>query len=311
VSEPIRVGVIGVGHIGRQHARIFASLGDATLVGIYDLDAARAREVSQGLGVRSFESLEGLVSEIEAASVATPTRTHFEIASFLLDQGRHVLVEKPVCDNVQDARRLLETAQGKGLILQVGHVERFNPIFRVLRDLLNGPRFIEAHRLHPYPGRNTEVGVVLDLMIHDLDIILELVAQPIVKVEAVGVPILSATEDIANARLRFANGCIANVTTSRVSREKMRKIRVFQPDAYLSLNYEEQSGELYRREKDRILREPIPISKEEPLRLELSSFLRCVRERTNPVVGATEALAALRVAVEITEEIQRSSPLPS
>ncbi len=309
--EPVRVGVVGVGHIGRHHARIYASEPVAELVGVYDIDPERSREVSQGLGARSFDSLEELAAETEAVSVATPTAAHFPVALFLLEQGRHVLVEKPISESLSHARKLLETAQRKGCVLQVGHVERFNPIFGVLNELLREPRFIEAHRLSPYPGRNTEIGVVLDLMIHDLDIILQLVPHPVARMEAVGVPILSPTEDIANVRLRFANGCIANLTTSRVSRERMRKIRVFQKDAYLSLNYEEQSGDLYRKEQNRIVREPIPVSKEEPLRLELRSFLRCVRQRGSPVVGAKEALGSLRLAIEITEEIQRSSPVSS
>src|SRR5438876_4264897 len=206
---------------------------------------------------------------VDAASVATPTNTHYEVARSLLGRGKHLLVEKPMTDNTAYATELLELAAANGLVQQIGHVERFNPVLSALEKHLTHPRFIEAHRLSPYPERSTDIGVVLDLMIHDLEIILHFVRSPVKKIDAVGVPVLSRGEDIANARLRFENGCIANVTSSRISPEQMRKIRIFQEDAYLSLDYQNQSGEIYRRSGGRITRDKVEIEREEPLKRQL------------------------------------------
>jgi predicted dehydrogenase len=262
----------------------------------------------------------------------TPTSTHFALAKQLIEQGRHVLVEKPMTANVDEAAELVRLAQARAVVLQVGHVERFNPVFAYLESVAQEPRFVECHRLSPYPARSTDIGVVLDLMIHDLDVILAFVKSPVVSVDAVGIPVLSRSEDIANARLRFENGCVANLTASRISPEKMRKIRVFSGGAspnYISLDYRLQEGFIYRLAKDgeqpssllkkllsakesaivsefagkRIVREPVPIAKEEPLRLELAHFLQCVRERQTPKVSGAQAKAALDVAFEITRQI--------
>ena len=303
-SLPLRVGVLGVGHIGKSHARVYSELGEhARLTAVYDTDAAAAREVAERLGARAVQTIEEFAGLVDAATIATPTPTHFHLAEKLLHAGKHLLVEKPITENTADARALSELAQARGCVLQVGHIERFNPAFGALEKLLTRPRFIESHRLSPYPQRSTEIGVVLDLMIHDLEIILHLVRSPLASIDAVGVPVLSRGEDIANARLRFEDGCVANVTASRISPEKMRKIRVFQEDGYLSLDYQNQSGEIYRRGPGGITRENVEIEKDEPLRRELLSFVECAKAGLQPKVSGMQAAAALEVAIEITRLI--------
>ena len=301
--KKLRIGVVGVGHIGSNHARIYSELPNAELVAILDIDPARADEIGGKYKAKAVASLNEFAGMIDAASVATPTSAHFSIARDLLARGKHLLIEKPITEKTSDARDLAQVAAEKGLVLQVGHVERFNPVLSALEQRLTHPRFIEAHRLSPYPNRSTEIGVVLDLMIHDLEIILHLVDSTLENIDAVGVPVLSRGEDIANARLRFASGCIANVTSSRISPERMRKIRVFQEDAYLSLDYQDQSGEIYRRVNGQITREPVAIEKEEPLRQQLASFVDCALTGGEPRVSGSHAAAALELAVEITRRI--------
>jgi predicted dehydrogenase len=301
--KKLRVGVIGVGHIGSNHARIYAELPNAEFVAVFDIDLGRAAEIAAKYKTKAVESLNEFAEMVDAASVATPTNAHFSVARDLLARGKHLLIEKPITENTADARELAQRAAEKRLVLQVGHVERFNPVLSALEQRLTHPRFIEAHRLSPYPNRSTEIGVVLDLMIHDLEIILHLVNSTVETIDAVGVPVLSRGEDIANARLRFASGCIANITSSRISPERMRKIRVFQEDAYLSLDYQGQSGEIYRRVNGQITRDPVPIEKEEPLRQQLASFVDCALTGGEPKVSGSHAAAALELAVEITKRI--------
>src|SRR5437867_7429839 len=302
----LRVGVVGVGHIGSNHARLYAEIPAAEFTAIYDLDVARAKSIGKKYGVSPAVSFEQFAEMIDAASVATPTNTHYEVAYPLLARGKHLLIEKPITENPQDASELAELAARYHLILQVGHVERFNPVLSALEARLTHPRFIEAHRLSPYPNRSTDIGVVLDLMIHDLEIILHLVRSPVQNIDAIGVPVLSRGEDIANARIRFENGCVANVTSSRISPERMRKIRVFQEDAYLSLDYEKQSGEIYRRESGKITRDKVPIEREEPLKQQLVSFIECASTGREPRVSGFQATAALELAVQITKRIGSS-----
>ena len=299
----LRVGVVGVGHIGKNHARLYAEQSAARFTAIYDTDTARAQELAQQLGVVAASSLEDFATQVDAASVATPTSSHFEVARILLETGKHLLIEKPITESPEHATSLARLAAERGLVLQVGHVERFNPVLSALEARLNHPRFIEAHRLSPYPNRSTDIGVVLDLMIHDLEIILHLVRSPVETIDAVGVPVLSRGEDIANARLRFENGCIANVTSSRISPERMRKIRVFQEDAYLSLDYQNQTGEIYRRSENGITKEEVEIEREEPLKGQLASFLECASTGNTPRVSGFQATAALELAIEITKRI--------
>ena len=331
--------MVGTGALGQHHARIYremAAVGLVDFVGLYDLDADTARKHSQKLGVRAFESVDQAAAASDALSVATPTRTHFELTKSLLEKGRHVLVEKPMTDNGAQAAVLVELAQQRGAVLQVGHVERFNPVYEFLERAAPEPRFIEAHRLSPFPARSTDIGVVLDLMIHDLDVVLAFVKSPVTAVDAVGIPVLSASEDIANARLRFANGCVANLTASRVSPERLRKIRVFsggETPSYISLDYRAQEGFLYRIAREgesessvlqkllhardraivsefagrKIVREPVPIEKDEPLKLELMHFVQCVSQRQTPRVSGASAKQALDLAFEITRQIQAAS----
>src|ERR1700738_3113187 len=302
--DKLRVGVVAVGHIGSNHARLYAEIDSAEFAAVYDVDLARANSIARKYRTVAAKSLEEFAEMVDAVSVATPTSTHYEVAQPLLDRGKHLLIEKPITDNTTHASHLAEIAARKGLVLQVGHVERFNPVLSALESRLTHPRFIEAHRLSPYPDRSTDIGVVLDLMIHDLEIILHLVRSPVQNIDAVGVPVLSKGEDIANARIRFENGCVANVTSSRISPERMRKIRVFQEDAYLSLDYEKQTGEIYRREAGKITRDKVPIEREEPLKQQLVSFIECASTGRQPRVSGFQATAALELAVEITKRIQ-------
>ena len=324
--------MIGTGSIGRNHARVMSELAQSEFTAIYDTNAATAQEIATRFGARATTSLEEFASLVDAATIATPTPTHFEIGKFLLERGKHILVEKPITENTADAKELADLAHARGLVLQVGHIERFNPVLGALEAQLTHPRFIESHRLSPYPNRSTEIGVVLDLMIHDLEIILHLVRSPVQRIDAVGVPVLSRGEDIANSRLRFENGCVANITVSRISPEKLRKIRVFQEDAYLSLDYQAQEGFIYRLGRSdeaessifkkllsardsaivsefagrKIVREPVAIEKGEPLKRELASFLECAAAGAQPKVSGYQATAALELALEITRMIDAS-----
>ena len=339
MSSTFKVAVVGIGSLGKEHARIYADLAaqhQVEFAGVYDRVPEAARRVADKLRVRTFATVAEAAAASDALSIVTPTTTHFELAQMLLQQGKHLLVEKPMTDNAAQAAELVQLAQQYGCVLQVGHVERFNPVFRYLETVATAPRFIEAHRLSPYPARSTDIGVVLDLMIHDLDVVLAFVKSPVTSVDAVGIPVLSQTEDIANARLRFANGCVANLTASRVSPERMRKIRVFSGGAttsYVSLDYRAQEGFIYRIAREgeeesslfkkllaaknsvivsefggkRIVREPVPLEKEEPLKLELQSFIECVRAHQTPVVSGESAKRALDLAFEITRQIHETT----
>ncbi|MBA3652191.1 MAG: Gfo/Idh/MocA family oxidoreductase [Chthoniobacterales bacterium] len=302
--KALRVGVVGVGHIGKNHARLYAETDSAEFTAIFDSNAEVAAGIAQQYNVRAASSLEEFADLVDAASVATPTNSHFAIAQPLLEKGKHLLVEKPIAEDTAQASRLAEMAVERKLVLQVGHVERFNPVLSALEARLTHPRFIEAHRLSPFPNRSTDIGVVLDLMIHDLEIILHLVRSPVQTIDAVGVPVLSRREDIANARIRFENDCVANITSSRISPERMRKIRVFQGDAYLSLDYQNQTGEIYRKVGGGIERAEVEIEKEEPLKRQILSFIECARTGLQPKVSGFEATAALKLAVEITKRIE-------
>ena len=343
MASNIRVAVIGTGSLGKEHVRIYAELaqaGKVTLAGIYDAAAETAQKIAAKHGTRVFGTVAEAAAASDALSIVTPTTTHYDLAKNLLTQGKHVLVEKPMTDKAAQAAELVQLAQQKNCVLQVGHIERFNPVFNYLESVATDPRFIETHRLSPYPARSTDIGAVLDLMIHDLDLVLAFVKSPVTNVDAVGIAVLSQSEDIANARLRFANGCVANLTVSRVAPERMRKIRVFSGGAvpsYVSLDYRAQEGFIYRIARDgeeessilkkvlagkfgvgkdstivsqfagkKVVREPVPIQKAEPLKVELESFVDCVRARQTPVVSGESAKQALDLAFEITRQIQDS-----
>src|SRR5438067_2009990 len=302
----LRIGVVGVGHIGSNHARLYAEIPSAEFTAVYDVDPITNRTIATKFHATPVKSLDEFIGMVDAASVATPTNTHYAVARTLLTKGPYVLVAQPITDNTAHAAKLADLSASNGLTLQVGHVERFNPILCALEKHLTHPRFIEAHRLRPYSERGTDIGVVLDLMIHDLEVILHFVRSPLWSIDAVGVPVLSKSEDIANVRLHFEDGCVANVTSSRISPERMRKIRIFQEDAYLSLDYQNQTGEVYRRVGKQIWRDRVSVEHEEPLRLQLASFIECAGTGRQPRVSGSQATAALELAVKITKHIAAS-----
>lgn len=306
--EKIRVGVVGVGYAGRLHAEKYAASKKAELVGVADLDSGRAKEVGQKLGVASLTDYRGLFGGVRCVSVAVPTRLHFEVSRDFLEAGIDVLVEKPMAASLEEGRELVTLAREKGRILQIGHLERFNPAIRRLEGVIQGPRFVECHRLAPFVERGTDVDVVFDLMIHDIDVIASLVRSPLQRVEAVGVPVLTDKPDIANARITFSNGCIANVTSSRVSMKRERKIRFFQLDAYISIDYDLKRAQIYRRPEkgagwQDIRGETIEIQDSDALADEIESFLDSVRGRSLPLVSGEEGLRALEIATMISEQL--------
>jgi predicted dehydrogenase len=309
VSRRVRAAVVGVGHLGRFHAEKYAANTDVTLAAVVDIDARRARSVAEPLGATAFTSHEELRGRVECASVAVPTPSHYQVARDLLEAGIDVLVEKPVATTIDEGKALLELAVRGSRVLQVGHLERFNPAIRALGGRVTEPRFIECQRLAQFGERGTDVDVVLDLMIHDLDLILTMVASPVRTVEAVGVPVLTPSVDIANARLRFANGCIANVTASRVSLRRERKLRIFQHDAYFSIDFDERRGRVVRREPDgtgqpSLTLEELEVHEGDALGEEIEAFVQAVRARQPPPVTGWDGLRALEVAHVIRESVE-------
>jgi predicted dehydrogenase len=318
----IRCGVVGVGSLGQHHARIYASLPGVEFVGIFESNDARAAEICAKFNCRRFATLEALGDACDAVSVVVPTDRHAKVALPLLARKTHLLIEKPICASLEEAEQVLAAARQHGCLVQVGHIEHFNPVMAFLEKQVDHPQYLTAERLAPYQPRGTEVGVVLDLMIHDIGITLALVKSPIVRIDSVGVSVLSKTEDIANARIQFENGCVANLSASRMSLKQAREIRVFQDNAYLSLNFMEQKGHLVKKsdiiayglkmkvglvkagDVSSIPVKEIPIEKGEPLALELASFVESVAQARQPKVGAALGKSALEVAITITEQIR-------
>lgn len=302
----MRAAVIGVGHLGKHHARILASLPGVSLVGVVDTDLERARQVAADRGTTGYAELAQVPGKIDVAVVAVPTESHARIALALIESGVHTLIEKPVAQTLAEADALIAAARSRGVVLAVGHSERFNPAVVAARPHLRDPRFIEVHRLGQPPGRSLDIDVVLDLMIHDLDLILSLVSSEVEGVEAVGVPVLTPRIDIANARVRFVNGCIANLTASRISREPVRKIRFFQQDAYLSIDTAAREVEMWRL-VPQVAGQPtigggkLEVNGDEPLKCELEDFLGAVRDRRPPTVTGEQGRAALALATRIVE----------
>ncbi|AWI08712.1 Gfo/Idh/MocA family protein [Ereboglobus luteus] len=321
-DEKIRCGVVGTGSLGQHHARIYAGMKGVDFAGIYEANPERAKEISALHNCRAFSSLDELADACDAVSVVVPTDKHAQVALPLLAKGCHLLIEKPLCASLEEASQVLAAAQSNNCLVQVGHVEHFNPVMSFLEKEINRPGYITTERLGTYQTRGTEVGVVLDLMIHDIGIVLALVKSPILKIDAMGINILSKTEDIANARIEFENGCVANLSASRLSLKRNREIRVFQENAYLSLDFMNQKGHLVKKsdiiayglkmkvglakagDVSSIPVIDIPIEKGEPLALELSSFVSSVREAKQPKVGAALGKTALEVAITITEQIR-------
>jgi predicted dehydrogenase len=306
--DPVRIAVIGVGHLGRHHARILSSMQGARLTAVVDTIPERAREIASASSARALTDYRDLTEEVDAVVVAVPTESHREVAVPFLERGIPVLVEKPMSRSIEDADRMLDAASRGRAMLAVGHTERHNPAVAAAMRLVTAPRFIEVHRLSAFPDRSLDIDVVFDVMIHDLDIILALVPSDVVSIEAVGVAVLSPKYDIANVRLRFSSGCIANITASRISKDRVRKIRFFQPDAYLSVDYASQEVEawrLVRREpRSGIEGGPIPIERDEPLRRELADFVRAVRDRSAPLVDGAAGRRALALAAEIAGRME-------
>ncbi len=311
MTEVVRGGVVGVGALGRHHARVWAAAPGARLVGVYDVDPARSQEAAARHGCRAFADLKSLLTEVDAVSVAVPTLAHREVAGEALERGRDVLVEKPIAATLAEADSLVALAASRRAVLQVGHIERFNPATAVLLENGRGARFIEVHRLGSFSARSLDVDVVLDLMVHDLDIVLALDGSDPVQIEAVGVPILTPKVDLANARLRFASGLIANLTASRVSVEKVRKFRVFAPRTYVSADFTAREAQVFRLETDaagrpRLASEKRSSPDEEPLRRQIEAFVRAVRDRSEPVVSGADGRRALALARAIDARMAES-----
>ena len=311
----IRVGVVGVGHLGQHHARLFAAIDGVELVGVCDTNRARAEEIAAKHGGQPFGDVRELLGRVDAVTIAAPTVAHVELALPFLDAGVATLVEKPIASSVADADRLIEAAEKRGTILATGHTERFNPAVATAMTLIREPRFVEIHRLGTFPERSLDIDVIFDLMIHDLDLLLTIVKSPVAAIEAVGVNVLTPKADIANARLRFESGCIANVTASRISRERVRKARFFQRDSYVSIDYAAQELEGFRLiqpstgaqsqgERPIIQGGKLPITNEEPLRRELEDFVGAVRDKRAPGVTGRAGREALALATRVAEKME-------
>ncbi len=316
-NKLIRAAVIGVGSLGQHHARVYTQLPGVELVGVADVNEHQAKAVAHKCKCAYTTAYQELVDKVDVVSVVVPTAHHFEVAKTFLEKKVHVLLEKPMTTTVAQADELIALAQANHCCLQIGHIERFNEAIQELKKIIRDPRFIEVHRLGPFSKRNNDIGVVLDLMIHDLDIIMDLVGAGVKQVEAVGVKILTAHEDIANARLTLANGCVANLSASRASVETKRKIRIFSPDSYISIDYQKQELVIFKLKKDRpqdegnllnlIDREKVTFGKKEPLMIELSAFIHAVRSGEPPQVTAEHGREALAVALEITRQIREQN----
>ena len=304
----MRVAVIGVGHLGRHHARILAGMPGVDLVGVADTNLQRAREIAETHGTTVIEDVSSLVGVVDAVVVATPTASHAAVAAPFLDAGTAVLVEKPLARSLEEADALIARARARGATLAVGHTERFNPAVEIARPLLTAPRFIEGHRLGTFPDRSLDIDVVFDLMIHDIDVVLSVVKSPVAGIDAVGVPVLTPKFDIANVRLRFENGCIANLTASRISRDRVRKIRFFQPESYVAIDFAAQELEVWRLVRPTagvpsIEGGPVPVERAEPLARELEDFLAAVREGRDAAVTGEAGRLALELAQRITDQM--------
>lgn len=308
--QGVKIGVVGIGHLGRHHARLLAEIEGAELVGISDVNEAAGNEMSEKYNVPFYKDYRDLAGKVEAVTVVVPTFLHHEVARFFLERNVHTFIEKPITKTLEEANDLVALAGEKQLTLQVGHVERFNAAILKLQSLCESPRFIECQRMGPFSPRIQDVGVVQDLMIHDIDIVLSLVRSPIRHIDAVGIPVLTENEDIANAHIVFENGCIANLTASRISDERIRKLRIFELDKYCSLDYANQAITLRRKSnlEEKIIQEELEVHKAEPLRLELEHFITCIKERRKPLVTIEDGKNALEVALEILAQVKTNLP---
>ncbi|MCX6090067.1 MAG: Gfo/Idh/MocA family oxidoreductase [Candidatus Atribacteria bacterium] len=305
----MRVGVVGVGYLGQHHARIYSEMPETNLVGVVDINQDRAREIAQCYSTTPYFDYRDLFGKVDAVSIVVPTVLHRLIAGHFIEKGTNILIEKPVTTTLEEARELMEMANKKKVILQVGHIERFNSAVMELSKIIDRPVFIDCYRMGPYVNRNTDVGVVLDLMIHDIDIVMSIAKSKVIKISAFGYPVFSCQEDIANSQIVFENGCIANLTASRITRKKIRRMEVTEVDAFISIDYLEQELAIYKKTTSSvppILMEKPMMQKVEPLRLELEHFARCVKNGERPLVGLEEGKNALEVALKILEEIKKN-----
>ncbi len=336
-SGKLKIAVIGVGHLGKEHARIYSDMPDVSLVGIVDINKESGEEVAQRYNTKYYSSYKDILDKVNAVSVVVPTKSHYEIAKELLENGIPVLVEKPMTGTVSEAEELIRLSKSNNTVLQPGYVERFNPAIQAIQKLDVSLKFIECHRLSPFTFRSADISVVFDLMIHDIDIILHLSKSKVKKIDAVGVNVISNKEDIANARIQFENGCVANITASRVSFEPMRKIRLFSEDSYISLDYQKQEAMIYKKSPELTLKsinvedkdvstikdlkgfvfgdllkiERIKMDNQEPLKKEIESFVNCIKNGENPVVSGEEGLTAIKTAAIIKDEIEKNLELAS
>jgi predicted dehydrogenase len=302
--DKVKVGIIGVGYLGTQHARILSYLEEAELIGVADIDFKKAMVIGNRHGVKYYENYENMLDEIDAGIVATPTSEHFAISMKLLKKGKSVLVEKPIAETVEQAEKLVAAADKSGLILQIGHLERFNPAVEALEDLISEPKFIEVQRLGSFSARSLDIDVVLDLMIHDLDIIMALIKDEVKVIRSSGIHVLSDKIDIANARLEFASGCIATLTASRVHQGKVRKLRIFEPTSYYSIDYIDQEVKVFPLNGRQTDIKTLKIKKEEPLKKELQNFFRCIIDGKKRKVTGEEGLRALKLAYSVLSEAE-------
>lgn len=309
MNSKLKVAVIGVGYLGEHHARIYSSMEGVELVGVVDTDKERADSIAEKYHTKAFYNYKDLLGKVRAVSIVSPTSLHYQIAIDFIRFNTDVLIEKPITTTVSQADSLIVESESRGVLIQTGHIERFNPAFRIMSEYVKNPRFIESHRTGPFVGRATDVNVILDLMIHDIDIILSLVKADVTDIRAAGAPVLTDHIDIANARIEFSNGCVANLTASRVSKEKMRKTRIFQPDSYLSLDYADQCLTMYRRimedDSPKIIEDKITPEKEEPLVAELKSFINAVNKGMTPLVTGRHGRDALSIALKVQEDAER------
>ncbi len=299
----VKIAVIGVGHLGKHHARLYAELEGVELVGVVDILQSRAQEIGTLYKTAPYMDYRDLFGRVDAVSVAVPTTDHARVGVDLLEHGIDVLVEKPIASTAAEAQALIDAAARNKRVLQVGHVERFNPVVALAREAATRPQFFEIHRLAAFSSRSLDIDVVLDLMIHDIDIVLSLVPAPVREVRAVGIPVLSARADIANARVEFEDGCVANFTASRVSFEKVRKLRFFQPHDYISVDYASQTGTMVSLRMGRVHERKLEPPNQEPLKVELAAFAECVRQRGTPAVSGEDGLRALELATRINSAI--------
>ncbi|MBF0522612.1 MAG: Gfo/Idh/MocA family oxidoreductase [Candidatus Omnitrophica bacterium] len=303
-----KVIVVGVGHLGSRHLKTYHELQDKVeILGFSDTNEQKIQELTQEYHIPCFKDYHNFPKDTEAVNICVPTESHFEIAKFFLNQKIHTFIEKPMTTTIEQADELVQLAQKNNVKLQIGHIERFNSAFESVKHFMHNPLFIECHRLNHFPNRSLDIGVVMDLMIHDIDIILGLVPSKIKDIQATGINVLTTLEDIASVRITFENGCVCNLTASRISDDVMRKIRIFQRDAYISLDYVKQEAYIYKKDHGHILKHSLPIEKDQPLKRELEHFVDCIQKNTQPLVSGVEGREALKVALDITQKIWQTN----